>query len=278
MTRVTLQPKNRPGYLMPIGGAEDKKRARVVLSRFVELSGGADARIVVIPGASTFPFETGAAYCTLFHHLGARSVEALHITHRGQANDPLKSALIDGATGIFMTGGDQLRLLTVLGGTIMADHLRTAYEMGATIAGTSAGASAMSEHMIAFGRSGAMPSQRMVQMGRGLGLTEDLIIDQHFSQRDRLGRLTTAVALNPGLIGVGVDEDTALIIDADGMCEVVGSGIVTVVDGRQLEYTDIATAKRYDVVTVSGIDAQQYRAGEFYTVNMPDFAAEKQAI
>jgi cyanophycinase len=240
------------GFLMPIGGAEDKIRERQVLGRFVQLCGGPGACIAIIPTASAMPAETGARYADIFGRLGAATY-VVDVQDRRQANDPAVVALLDGVNGIFMTGGEQMRLVSFTGGTLLGQKIRTCLESGVTVAGTSAGASAMSEHMIAFGRSGSIPSQRMVQIAPGLGLTDKAIIDQHFRQRDRIGRLMTAVAYNPAKLGIGIDEDTALIISPDGHCEVVGSGAVTIVDGSQMEYTDIHAAKRYDRVAIIGM-------------------------
>jgi cyanophycinase len=249
--------------LMPIGGAETKTGQRVILSRFIELCGSSPARIVVIPAASGYAAEMGHLYCRMFSELGARNAECLHISDRRQANDPMTAGLLKDADGVFLTGGDQLKLMSLIGGTELSYALHESHNRGVPIAGTSAGASAMSRQMIAFGRSGSRPSQRMVQLASGLGLTS-FIIDQHFTQRDRLGRLLTAVALNPGMIGIGIDEDTALVIPSSGQCEVIGSGTVTIVDGRKLEYTDIHAAKRYDPITVKGVDVNVLSVGEQY--------------
>ncbi|MBK8020010.1 MAG: cyanophycinase [Chloroflexi bacterium] len=249
------------GLLMPIGGAEDKRAARAILKSFVRFSGGSDARIAILPSASSMPQLVARDYVALFTALGAGQVEVVDITDRRCAGQPDTCAPLSDATGIFISGGDQLKLMSLIGSTRLADMLHARYRDGAIVAGTSAGASILSRHMIAFGRSGATPSQRMVQMASGLGLTQNLIIDQHFSQRDRLGRLLTAVALNPGLVGVGIDEDTALLVSPLGECQVLGTGTVTVVDGRQIEYSDVYAAQRHDPFTLRGVDVQVYRAG-----------------
>lgn len=249
------------GYLMPIGGAEDKKAACTILSRFVEVSGGKNARIVVIPAASQYPLETEAAYQRAFARVGLSSIQTLHVSNRQQANDPANISLLREATGIFFTGGDQLRLLSLIGGTAAGEVIRAQHKAGVTIAGTSAGASALSRFMIAFGRSGMTPSQRMVQLAPGLGLTP-FIIDQHFSQRKRLGRLLTAVAMCPGMSGVGIDEDTALLIAPDGHVEVIGSGTVTFVDGACLEDTDLWKAKQYEPVNITGLTPVRLAHGQ----------------
>jgi cyanophycinase len=256
----------RPGFLMPIGGAEDKVSQRLILNRFVQLSGGSLARIVVIPTASVTPTELGIRYCEIFNQLGACATYCLDIKERREANDLTFVSALHSATGIFMTGGDQVKLLSLVGGTLAADLIHQRYKHGATIAGTSAGASAMSRVMIAFGRSGGTPSQRMVQLAPGLGLTEDVIIDQHFRQRDRLGRLTTAVTFNPAMLGIGIDEDTSLVISADHSAEVIGSGGLTIVDGSELEYSDIHTAKRHSPITVVGMKVHILTHGHRYNL------------
>ncbi len=146
--------------------------------------------------------------------------------------------LLEYASGLFITGGSQLRISAALGGTDIAHAIRRRHAEGMVVAGTSAGAAILSEHMIAMGDSGATPRRRLVQMSKGLGLAPDLVIDQHFRQRDRLGRLVTALSYNPGPLGIGVDEDTAALIDAGGILRVIGSGAVTVLDACGLRYTD----------------------------------------
>jgi len=234
---------------MPIGGAEDRIAKRSVLGHFVKLAGGAQANIVVIPSASMFSHELGPEYTRIFKELGAGTVNFVNIQARDEANDPAWVERFSAATGIFMSGGDQVKLVVLLGGTLVLEMMRTRYERhGAVIAGTSAGASALSDTMIAFGRSGQSPSLRMVQMAPGLGFAAKLIIDQHFRERDRIGRLVSAVSYNPGVLGIGVDEDTAFVIGPDDNCTVVGSGSVVVVDGSQISYTDLHEVKRYEAI------------------------------
>jgi cyanophycinase len=229
----------RHGYLMPIGGAEDKVAERAVLRRFIALAGGAAARVVIIPSASEIPDEVGPLYQNLFTAIGVAQADILDIREVPHANDPTLTQVLDTANGIFMTGGDQMRLAALLGNTLAGRKMQARLEAGAIVAGTSAGASAMSLTMIASGQSGTAPSVSLVEIAPGLGLIDGVVIDQHFRQRQRIGRLLTAVLLYQGLLGVGIDEDTALLIGPDNQCEVVGSGSVTIVDGAPLEYTDI---------------------------------------
>jgi cyanophycinase len=265
------------GVLIPIGGAEDKSGQGNILASFVDLCGD-QARVAIIPAASSMPQQVGEQYRTLFTQLGA-AVEVISIETRAEANDSARAAVLAGCTGVFLSGGDQVKLVSLLGGTQVADALQQLFKRGGIIAGTSAGASALSQHMIAFGRSGGAPAQRMVQLAPGLGLAQGVIIDQHFRQRDRIGRLMTAVAYNPVMIGIGLDENTALVIDPGGRCEVIGTGSVTVIDGSRLSYTNIHTAKAHDPITVSGAYIHFLTAGCGYDLYrraawFPDLAAE----
>lgn len=225
----------RTGHLIVIGGAEDKVRDRVILSRFVALAGGSDARIAVVATASSFAVEVGERYREVFTDLGAARVDPIVAQARPVANDETLAGIVDGATGVFLTGGNQLRLSSTIGGTRLSRAIEDRYHAGAVVGGTSAGASALSTHMIAFGASGLTPKQRMAQVSAGLGLLPGVIIDQHFQQRNRLGRLLTLVAQNPSLLGIGIDEDTAGVVTPDQVLEVIGRGSVTLVDGAGAE-------------------------------------------
>ncbi|CAN5598003.1 cyanophycinase [soil metagenome] len=219
------------GHVIVIGGAEDKVRTRLILTRFVALAGGSDARITVISSASSLGPLAGEMYRQLFTELGATSVSAIHATTRAQANDDHNARLVRNASGIFLTGGNQLRLSSTIGGTNVARAISEGHRQGTVVAGTSAGASAMSTHMVAFGRSGSAPRQRMFQMAAGLGVLPGVVVDQHFQQRNRLGRLLSVIAQNPSLLGLGIDEDTAGVVGPDMVMEVIGRRTVTVVDG-----------------------------------------------
>ncbi len=240
------------GSVIIIGGAEDKVRDRVILSRFVTLAGGPDATIVVISTASSLGAEAGARYKAVFGELGVNRVRPLHAVTRPQANDESAALLLRDATGVFLTGGNQLRLASTIGGTRLADAILERFRHGAVVAGTSAGASALSSHMIAFGASGATPKQRMAQISAGLGLIPGVIVDQHFQQRNRLGRLLSLIAQNPSLLGIGVDEDTAGVVGPDHQLEVIGRGSITVVDGAGSE-TDAWEVKGHRPLMISGV-------------------------
>ncbi|MGH2677019.1 MAG: cyanophycinase [Actinomycetota bacterium] len=248
------------GPVLMIGGAEDKRRDRVILSRVVELAGGPDASMVVISTASTFGERAAAGYSEVFRELGAGESVGLHPRTREQANEPELVQAVNRATGVFLTGGNQLRLVSVVGGTRLEDAVASAHDRGAVIAGTSAGASAVAAHMVAFGRSGASPKHRMIHLSAGLGLVEGLVVDQHFEQRGRWGRLLAAVALSPRLLGIGLDEDTAAVVHADRTLEVIGKGAVTIVDGSQVA-TDAHHIKGHRPMMVSGAIVHALPAG-----------------
>ncbi|MEA2527683.1 MAG: cyanophycinase [Thermomicrobiales bacterium] len=247
------------GPIMAIGGAEDKMDDKVILSTFTQLAGGPAARIAIMPTASSIE-AAGERYKALFLGLGVRSADVVFISEREDANDEETLEVLRDATGIFLTGGNQMRLSTIVGGTKAAALVRDRNDAGAVVAGTSAGASILSSHMVAFGASGETPKQRMAQMVAGFGLVPELIIDQHFRQRDRIGRLLMFVASNPGLLGVGVDEDTAALISGNSVLEVIGRNSVTIVDGTNI-YSDIFQVKAHGGITISGAQLHILTAG-----------------
>jgi cyanophycinase len=240
------------GWIIPIGGAEQKERSPVILERFVQLAGGRDARIGVIPTASKLE-DTGARYRALFGELGARETLVFDFDTRRDAFEKGRIAELETCDGVFIPGGNQLRLSTMLGGTDIARKLRAMNARGVHVCGTSAGASFLSEHMIAFGEDNVTPHARSVTLAPGLGLTNRVVIDQHFTQRNRLGRLITALAFNPFLIGLGLDEDTAAFIGPDQTVEVEGSGTLTVVDADHLKFSSMDQAGPDDPVSMLGL-------------------------
>jgi len=240
------------GYIIPIGGAEEKLHNPEILDRFVDVCGGKQARIAIIPTASELE-DTGRNYEKLFRKLGIRHAKVLQIITREDCQDPQFLDYLEKADGVFMTGGNQLRLSTTLGGTPVAQAIRRRNASGMHVAGTSAGAAFMPEHMIAGGDEGSTPSPDMVTMAPGLGLTNNFIIDQHFRERDRLGRLLTALAYNPFAIGIGLDEDTAAFIRPGDDLEVVGSGGITIIDPTKLSHSSMHSARRGQPVSLIGV-------------------------
>ena len=260
------------GWIIPIGGAEEKTDGPEILSRFVELCGGEHADIVVIPTASRMK-DTGAKYEKLFRELGAARADAMDFDTRRDAHEQSRLDRLDAATGVFFTGGNQLRLATIIGGTPIAKRIRTRNAEGVHIAGTSAGASFLSEHMIAFGDEGGSAIAGSVRLAPGLGLTNRFVIDQHFRQRDRLGRLTAALAYNPFAIGIGLDEDTAAFIGPDNTLEVEGSGAITVVDASQVQFTSMDQVGGSDAVCIIGLQLHILTAGATFNLHTRQAAA-----
>jgi cyanophycinase len=243
---------------MAIGGAEDKLRDKLILSAFVGLAGGANSRLAVVPTASSIE-EAGERYKALFLGMGAQRADVLYLPDRAAAASADVADVLDDSTGIFLTGGNQMRLASIVAGTPVERKVRARNRAGAVVAGTSAGASILSSHMVAYGASGPSPRLRMVQMTAGFDLVSGVVIDQHFRQRDRFGRLLALVAGSPGLLGVGVDEDTAALFTGD-VLEVLGRHSVTIVDGAEA-VTDIHRVKGHGGITVSGAIIHVLTAG-----------------
>ncbi len=280
MEILTVPHSTHPGLLMAIGGAEDKTRQRLILRYFLEAAGGDDANIVVLATASEVP-ETGERYSELFYKLRCETVEVLKVESREDAlaAGPEAHDLLEFASGLFITGGSQLKLSSALGGTPIAETIRERHKAGMVVAGTSAGAALLSEHMIALGDSGGTPRRRLVHMAQGLGLAPDLIIDQHFRRRDRLGRLLTALSYNPEPLGIGVDEDTAAIIEpGPGTLSVLGAGAVVVVDGSALRYTDSWAVHRGQPLAMMGLKLDFLTTGCRYDLRKRQGIAPANAV
>jgi cyanophycinase len=248
---------------MMIGGAEDKLRHKVILSRFARFAGGADGHVIVISTASSLGEEATERYRELFLGLGIGAVTGLRPDERAQADDPAMTSAMAEATGVFLTGGNQSRLTQVVAGTRLARGILLAHDRGVVLAGTSAGASAFASHMVAFGQSGHTPKNRMVQLAAGLGVLQNVVIDQHFEQRGRTGRLLALVAQSPSLLGMGLDEDTCAVVYADLTMSVIGKGAVTIVDGAHLK-TDAYRGKGYRPLMVSGAVLHSLPAGYWF--------------
>ena len=254
------------GWIVPIGGAENKENDRRILSRFLEVSGGRDADVVVIPTASRL-HETGSRYERLFQELGAARVTVMDFDTRRDCHEVGRLERLGQASGIFFTGGNQLRLTTLLGGTPVPKVIRTRNAHGVTVGGTSAGASILSEHMIAYGDDGSSAVSGSVRLAPGLGLTNRFVIDQHFRQRDRLGRLLTALAYNPFAVGIGLDEDTAAFIGPDNSLEVEGSGAVTVVDAAEVAFTSMDIVDEGQPICMLGLKMHLLVAGATFNLH-----------
>lgn len=269
--------RGRQGYIIPIGGAEERKGDPRILQRFVDICGGRDADIAIIPTASQLS-DTGARYERAFKRLGVRRATSLPYERRADCAREDWLEVLEKADGVFLTGGNQLRLSTTLGGTVVARTLRRRNREGLHVAGTSAGAAIMSEHMIAFGDEGSTPRADMVTLAPGLGLTDRVIVDQHFRQRDRLGRLLTALAYNPKAIGIGLDEDTAAFIGPDDRLEVRGSGALTIVDPQDVSHTSMDSSHRDDPVCIVGLRVHVLTDGATFHLTTREAEPARQTV
>jgi cyanophycinase len=268
-----VAPGDARGWIIPIGGAEEKENSPDILKRFVELAGGSSADIVVLPTASQL-LDTGPRYERIFGELGAERVISIDFDTRRDCEEQGRLDRLQSATAVFLTGGNQLRLSTTLGGTPVAKTLRALNARGVHIAGTSAGAAFLSEHMIAFGNEGASPIAGKVTLAPGLGLTNRFIIDQHFRQRDRLGRLLAALAYNPFAVGIGLDEDTGAFIAPDNTVHVTGSGGITVVDAAGIEFSSMDSVDEGHPVCMLGLSLHILVAGATFNLHTRKASAD----
>ncbi|BAZ66130.1 MAG: cyanophycinase [Pelatocladus maniniholoensis HA4357-MV3] len=225
--------------VLVIGGAEDKVHGREILRTFFARAGANDAHIAIIPSASREPSIIGGRYIRIFEDMGAKKIELLDIREREQCEYRDYRQSLEACTGVFLTGGDQLRLCGVLSDTPAMDIIRQRVRSGElTLAGTSAGAAVMGHHMIAGGGSGESPNRSLVDMATGLGFIPEVIVDQHFNNRNRMGRLMSAIASHPDRLGIGIDEDTCALFERDGWLQVLGKGSVTIVDPTEVTHTN----------------------------------------
>ena len=253
------------GHLLVIGGAEDKYNERRILKKFLQLAGDDKAEVLIVPVASDFPEFAADVYTQAFRNLGVANPRVLRATSRQDVVQADHDALLDGVTGVFMTGGDQMRLVSLLGGTKFADLLRKKVrDTDLVLAGTSAGAAGMSTSMIVRGESTSHPHRNSVSLSPGLGFLKNIIIDQHFTERGRISRLITAVSYNPYNLGIGIDENTAIILDGKGVLEVFGRGSTTIVDGSQITFNEIAEVADHEAFSVCGVQLHVLRDGLIY--------------
>lgn len=253
------------GHLLVIGGAEDKYNERRILKKFLELAGGEKAEVLIVPAASDFPEFAADVYTQAFRNLGVAKPRVLRATSRQDIVDADVDSLLDGVKGIFMTGGDQMRLVSLLGGTKLADRIRSIVRSSnIVLAGTSAGAAAMSTTMVVRGEPSSHPYKSAVRLSPGLGFLKNIIIDQHFTERGRISRLVTAVSYNPYNLGIGIDENTAIILDGKGLLEVFGQGSITIVDGSGITFNEIAEVGDNESFSVCGVQFHILRDGLSY--------------
>jgi len=253
------------GHLLVIGGAEDKYNERRILKKFLELAGGDKAEVLIVPVASDYPEFAADVYTQAFRNLGIANPRVLRATSRQDVFGADPDELLDGVNGVFMTGGDQMRLVSILGGTAFAAKLRGMVSTTPMVlAGTSAGAAGMSTSMIVRGESTSHPHKSSVRLSPGLGFLKNIIIDQHFTERGRISRLITAVSYNPYNLGIGIDENTAIILNSQGVMEVFGAGSATIVDGSKITYNEIAEVADHESFSVCGVQLHILRDGLVY--------------
>jgi cyanophycinase len=254
------------GSLFVIGGAEDRQDTKIILSHLAERIGS--GKLVVSTLASEYGDELWEVYRKLFSSMGVKHIKHLGIDHRDESSEDPRLGVLADATSVFFTGGDQLRITTRLGGTTLSERIEEIYRRGGIIGGTSAGATALGEMMLVGSPGGGLSKVGdMLHMTPGLGLAKNMIIDQHFSERGRIRRLLGAVAQNPRMLGVGIDEDTAVMIESDGKCYALGSGAVYVVDGHDLNYTNISEASFSRALSVFGVKLHVLSNGDRFDVH-----------
>ncbi|WP_244833711.1 cyanophycinase [Clostridium sp. BJN0001] len=245
--------ENLSGNLIIIGGAEDKKGRKEILKKVCNVIDRDKDMLLVATIATEYPKEAAARYEEVFTELGVKNIEVLDISERRQAYRKENANLIDKASLIFFTGGDQLRITSIIGGTIVNDALKRAHKNGKFIVGTSAGASVMSDTMIVEGDDDGSPRKCTLKMSPGLGLLDGVIIDQHFAQRGRIGRLLTGIAQNPEVLGIGIDENTAIVVNKEKCIEVIGEGAVYVIDGSSITYTNVSELHADEILSMYNV-------------------------
>lgn len=264
------------GNLIIIGGAEDKEGKKEILNRVCN-SIDKDKDILLIATIATeYPKEVATKYKDVFGELKVKNIKVLDISERTDAFDPINVELIKEASLIFFTGGDQLRITSLMGGTPTYDALREACHEGVFIVGTSAGASVMSDTMIVEGKDEDSPRKCTLKMSPGFGLIKDVIIDQHFAQRGRFGRLLTGIAQNPEILGIGIDENTGIVVNKSGTIEVIGEGAVYFVDGSTITYTNVSELRSDEILSMHNVKLHILTDGnKFDLIKKSPFEEEK---
>ncbi|OEH86402.1 cyanophycinase [Desulfuribacillus stibiiarsenatis] len=244
---------DRKGTLMIIGGAEDKTDEMRILKKFVRLLPSDDSKLLVLTTATKLPDSVGEEYRKVFDGLHMTNIDILNIDSRDDANDDEIVEKIRGAEGIFFTGGDQLRITSIIGGSKAYEAMVECYLNGGVIAGTSAGASVMSNIMIVEGESNEPARKCTLKVAPGFNLLKNSIIDQHFAQRGRIGRLFCGVAANPDILGIGIDEDTSIIVYPDDTFEVYGTNSITIADGKSIQDSNVSELEPDEILAITNI-------------------------
>lgn len=240
------------GQLVIIGGAEDKEGDCKILREFVRRAGGVKAHIAIMTAATSLPREVGDNYTRVFERLGAESVQVVGTERREDSSDSRWLEIIEQATGIFFTGGDQARITDLIKDTELDAAIHRRFNEGAVVGGTSAGAAMMPDMMIIEGDSETNPRVNTVAMGPGMGFLPGIVVDQHFAQRGRLGRLVSALLQQPAVLGIGIDENTAIIV-AEDRFEVVGESAVTVIDETESTHNNVEGVLKDEPIAVCGV-------------------------
>jgi cyanophycinase len=248
------------GYLIIIGGAEDKTGESVILRRASEMLSGPDW-LTVLTTATEQPQAAGRKYREVFTGLGVKNIRVLDISNREQAEDPENGTAIAKSKCVFFTGGDQLRITSILGGTRVNAELKNLYHGGGIVMGTSAGASAMTSTMVVQGNDNEPARKCTLKMAPGLGLLGGVMVDQHFDQRGRFGRLLCGIAENPDVLGVGIDEDTAIKLYPDQHFEVIGSNAVTILDGKTIQSSNVSELNQNELLMITGVTVHTLPTG-----------------
>lgn len=239
------------GTLVIIGGREDREGKKTVLKEVARRVG--EGRLVIMTVASHNPEGYFDEYERAFQDLGVKDLKEFYLETRKEASSKKVQEVFEGATGVFFSGGDQLRITSQVGDTPVMRRVVQIYRAGGVIGGTSAGAAAMSETMLVKGTSRESHRIGDLHMAPGLGLIQDVIIDQHFMERGRMGRLLGAIAQNPRMLGIGIDEDTGIVVSGQDEFRVVGNGAVYVVDGEQVSYSNIADEEEDRALSLFGV-------------------------
>jgi cyanophycinase len=250
------------GTLIAIGGAEDRRDTKVILRYLAERIGS--GKLVISTLASEYGDEVWDTYRQLFASIGVKHVSHLGINYRDESLTDPRLDVLDNAKAVFFTGGDQLKITTRLGGAALGERIEEIYRQGGVISGTSAGATALGEMMLVGIPSEGICKLSDVHMTPGLGLAKNMIIDQHFSERGRIRRLLGAVAQNPRMLGIGIDEDTAIVIESDGTLHTIGSGAVYIVDGHDFTYTNISQVSFSRAMSVFGVKLHSLSRGDHF--------------
>ena len=254
------------GNLIIIGGAEDKKGDKEILKRVAKYIDPEKEKLIIATIATQYPEKSYQNYKNVFSKLGIKNIDKLDISTREDAFNKENVELINNANLLFFTGGDQLRITSMIGGSPVYNAIKELCTSGGLIAGTSAGASVMSDTMIVQGEDDESPHKCTLKMSPGLGLVNNIIIDQHFAQRGRIGRLLTAIAQNPEVLGIGIDEDTAIIVSDKGTAEVIGSGAVYFIDGSSIDFSNVSEQYSDEVLSMFNVKLHVLKEGNRFNL------------